>query len=151
MSNDRIKTATEVVTQSLVNFICYKKEFSDVPPTQSILKSAVYTAKAGLDDNFTTSEFVFQLSDNYNKLATLLKQVGEEIALEEKGVKGIRTIQMINAEKTLTSIVAAERLGVSPQAITKAIKEGRLVGTKVGKSYAIKEKDFLAFKNNRKR
>ena len=105
----------------------------------------------GLDEEYSTSEFVNKMKGDFELIAQHLGRIASEMYKEERNKAGFYDRNAIY-ERTLSVSEISARLRISEQAVRKAIKEERLKATLNNKGvYEVTEKDFKEFANSRKR
>ena len=127
------------------------------PPTRegcfayTEIQTALYTALGGLDRAYSTSEFVNKMKGDFELIAQHLDKIAHEMYKEERRKVGFHDRNAIY-ERVLSVSEISAKLGISEQAVRKAIKEERLKATLNNKGvYEVTEKDFKEFEKNRKR
>ena len=140
----------EHLTNCFVSYIIHLKE-NVYPLAYTEIQTALYTALGGLDRAYSTSEFVNKMKGDFELIAQHLDKIAHEMYKEERRKVGFHDRNAIY-ERVLSVSEISAKLGISEQAVRKAIKEERLKATLNNKGvYEVTEKDFKEFEKNRKR
>ena len=140
----------EHLTSCFVSYFIHLKE-SVNPLAYSKINTALYTALGGLDEEYNTSEFINKMKGDFELIAQHLDKIAREMDKEKKSKAGLYDKNAIY-ERILSVSEISAKLGISEQAVRKAIKEERLKATLNNKgAYEVTEKDFKEFANSRKR
>ena len=140
----------EHLTNCFVSYFIHLKE-SVNPLAYSKIHTSLFTALRGLDEEYSTYEFVNKMKGDFELIAQHLDKVARELYKEERSKVGLYDKNAIY-ERTLSVSEISAKLGISEQAVRKAIKEERLKATLNNKgAYEVTEKDFKEFANSRKR
>ena len=140
----------EHLTNCFVSYFIHLKE-SVNPLAYTKIYTSLFTALRGLDEEYSTYEFVNKMKGDFELIAQHLDRVARELYKEERSKAGFYDRNAIY-ERTLSVSEISAKLGISEQAVRKAIKEERLKATLNNKGvYEVIEKDFKEFANSRKR
>lgn len=140
----------EHLTNCFVSYFIHLKE-SVNPLAYSKIYTSLFTALRGLDEEYSTYEFVNKMKGDFELIAQHLDKVARELYKEERSKAGLYDRNAIYEHILSVSEISA-KLGISEQAVRKAIKEERLKATLNNKGvYEVIEKDFKEFANSRKR
>lgn len=140
----------EHLTNCFVSYFIHLKE-SVNPLAYSKIYTSLFTALRGLDEEYSTYEFVNKMKGDFELIAQHLDKVARELYKEERSKAGLYDRNAIYEHILSVSEISA-KLGISEQAVRKAIKEERLKATMNGKgSYEVTEKDFKEFANSRRK
>lgn len=140
----------EHLTNCFVSYFIHLKE-SVNPLAYSKIYTSLFTALRGLDEEYSTYEFVNKMKGDFELIAQHLDKVARELYKEERSKAGLYDRNAIYEHILSVSEISA-KLGITEQAVRKAIKEERLKATLNNKGvYEVIEKDFKEFANSRKR
>ena len=140
----------EHLTNCFVSYFIHLKE-SVNPLAYTKIYTSLFTALRGLDEEYSTYEFVNKMKGDFELIAQHLDKVARELYKEERSKAGLYDRNAIYEHILSVSEISA-KLGISEQAVRKAIKEERLKATLNNKGvYEVIEKDFKEFANSRKR
>lgn len=140
----------EHLTNCFVSYFIHLKE-SVNPLAYTKIYTSLFTALRGLDEEYSTYEFVNKMKGDFELIAQHLDRVARELYKEERSKAGLYDRNAIYEHILSVSEISA-KLGISEQAVRKAIKEERLKATLNNKGvYEVIEKDFKEFANSRKR
>ena len=140
----------EHLTNCFVSYFIHLKENENTLAYSKIYTS-LFTALGGLDKSFHSSEFINKMKEDFQIIVQHLEKISHELYKEERRNRGLFDRQAQH-EHTLSVNDTARKLNISPQAIRKAIKEGRLNASKNAQNeYTITEQDFDSFVKNRRR
>ena len=140
----------EHLTNCFVSYFIHLKE-SVNPLAYSKIYTSLFTALRGLDEEYSTYEFVNKMKGDFELIAQHLDKVARELYKEERSKAGLYDRNAIYEHILSVSEISA-KLRISEQAVRKAIKEERLKATLNNKGvYEVIEKDFKEFANSRKR
>ena len=140
----------EHLTNCFVSYFIHLKE-SVNPLVYTKIYTSLFTALRGLDEEYSTYEFVNKMKGDFELIAQHLDRVARELYKEERSKAGLYDRNAIYEHILSVSEISA-KLGISEQAVRKAIKEERLKATLNNKGvYEVIEKDFKEFANSRKR
>lgn len=140
----------EHLTNCFVSYFIHLKE-SVNPLAYSKIYTSLFTALRGLDEEYSTYEFVNKMKGDFELIAQHLDKVARELYKEERSKAGLYDRNAIY-ERILSVSEISAKLGITEQAVRKAIKEERLKATLNNKGvYEVIEKDFKEFANSRKR
>ena len=140
----------EHLTNCFVSYFIHLKE-SVNPLAYTKIYTSLFTALRGLDEEYSTYEFVNKMKGDFELIAQHLDKVARELYKEERSKAGLYDRNAIYEHILSVSEISA-KLGISEQAVRKAIKEERLKATLNNKGvYEVTEKDFKEFANSRKR
>ncbi len=140
----------EHLTNCFISYIIHLKENIN-PLAYTEIQTALYTALGGLDKTYSTFEFVNKMKGDFELIAQHLGKIAHEMYKEERRKVGFHDRNAIYEHILSVSEISA-KLGISEQAVRKAIKEERLKATLNNKGvYEVIEKDFKEFANSRKR
>lgn len=140
----------EHLTNCFVSYFIHLKESAN-PLAYSKIYTALYTALGGLDEEYSTSEFVNKMKGDFELIAQHLDKIAHEMYKEERS-KTVFYDRNAIYERTFSVNEISSKLRISEQAVRKAIKEERLKATLNNKGvYEVTEKDFKEFEKNRKR
>ena len=140
----------EHLTNCFVSYFIHLKE-SVNPLAYSKIYTSLFTALRGLDEEYSTYEFVNKMKGDFELIAQHLDKVARELYKEERSKAGLYDRNAIYEHILSVSEISA-KLSISEQAVRKAIKEERLKATMNGKgSYEVTEKDFKEFAKGRRK
>lgn len=140
----------EHLTNCFVSYLIHLKESAN-QLAYSKIYTALYTALGGLDEEYSTSEFVNKMKGDFELIAQHLDKIAHEMYKEERS-KTVFYDRNAIFEHTFSVSEISSKLRISEQAVRKAIKEERLKATLNSKGvYEVTEKDFKEFEKNRKR
>lgn len=140
----------EHLTNCFVSYFIHLKE-SVNPLAYSKIYTSLFTALRGLDEEYSTYEFVNKMKGDFELIAQHLDKIAHEMYKEERRKVGFHDRNAIY-ERVLSVSEISAKLGISEQAVRKAIKEERLKATMNGKgSYEVTEKDFKEFVKSRRK
>ena len=140
----------EHLTNCFVSYFIHLKE-SVNPLAYTKIYTSLFTALRGLDEEYSTYEFVNKMKGDFELIAQHLDKVARELYKEERSKAGLYDRNAIYEHILSVSEISA-KLSISEQAVRKAIKEERLKATMNGKgSYEVTEKDFKEFAKGRRK